>query len=293
MRTTVAVLRGGPNAHYDASVRSGSAVLSALDPERYHARDIFVNRNGYWNQSGAIMTPERALRGSDVVINCVHGRYGSDGWLRQIIAKLGHRAVGSHPGALAISFNKEVSKLAAMRLGLQAPAHQTITREVDFEPAVHRLFRSFPMPAYVKPAGGTGSYGVTLASDFESLWHGIHAVLQHAPKALVEECVAGTEATAGVVESLRGLPHFAFALGELSGAERDVVQSLAVRMHAALGLHAYSTSDFIVNSRGVWYLETNALPELHPESKFASGLAAHGVMMPEFVEHVISLAKQG
>jgi len=44
MRTVVAVLRGGPSSEYDLSLRSGAAVLEALDKEKYEPRDIFIDR---------------------------------------------------------------------------------------------------------------------------------------------------------------------------------------------------------------------------------------------------------
>src|SRR4051812_5854939 len=108
MRTVVAVLRGGPSGHAPVSLESGKAVLAALNAEQYHVRDVFISPSGYWHHSGVPVHPERALHGADVVINCLHGYYGEDGWMQQLLHKLGHSVVGSPPAGAALAFNREL-----------------------------------------------------------------------------------------------------------------------------------------------------------------------------------------
>lgn len=292
MKTVVAVLRGGPTPQYDASLESGAGIIAALNADRYDARDVFIGRDGYWHLGGAVVSPERALRGATIVFNCIHGRYGCDGWLHRIVSKLGHRHVGSGPGPLALAYNKEQAKAIAGRLGFQVPAHKALTRDHDIEILVKHLFKAFPLPAIVKPVGGSGSLGITLATDMPTLHAGIESAFTFAPKILIEELVAGTEASVGVVEHLQEEPRFSFAVGELSAAEKRVLMVMAARMHGELGLSHYSMSDFIVNSRGIWYLETNALPELNEYARFMRGLQGEGVSAEQFAEHVVALARK-
>lgn len=292
MKTVVAVLRGGPTPYYETSLESGADILAALSPAKYEGRDIFIDHEGFWHLGGSAVMPERALRGTHLVFNCIHGRYGRDGWLHQLLQKLGHRHVGSLPGPLALAYNKERSKQIAERLGIQVPAHKALSHAIDIDVLAHHMASTFPLPAIVKPIGGSMSFGLSMATDLSSMRSGMEQAFSHAPKILVEELIAGTEASAGVLEGWQGEPHYTFVRGELSTAERRVLMVLARKLHEALGLRHYSMSDFIINSRGVWYLETNALPELNSYGRFARGLQEEGIAAPEFVEHVIALAQK-
>jgi len=40
----VGVLRGGPSAEYEVSLKTGAFVLSRLPPEKYQPRDILLTR---------------------------------------------------------------------------------------------------------------------------------------------------------------------------------------------------------------------------------------------------------
>lgn len=290
MRTVVAVLRGGPSLYADLSLKSGRTVLSALNPDRYETRDIFISPDGFWHRGGTSLQPERALRGSDLIINCISGRFGQDGWLHQLIAKMGHRVLGSRPGPLALSFNKEKSKLIAMRLGLQAPQHRSISADDDLDEKAFYLFRTFPMPASVSPVGGSFLYNQAIAADRDSLRAALAEALTHAPKALVEEHITGDTLSIAIVEGLRGEPLYTIPLYDNSTtAESALLIEAARRMHEALGLSHFSQSGFSVNSRGIWYQHTNALPPLHEKSPFMRGLASHEIALPEFLDHVIGL----
>jgi hypothetical protein len=261
--------------------------LRALNPERYDVRDVFVSPECLWHLAGVPATPERALRGSDAVINCIRGRYGADGWLSGLLAKMGHRAIHSRPAAMALAFDKEKSKAAVSALGVRVPLHRSVARGQDLDTAVLELFRGFSMPAVVKPLQGAGAVRV---ADIASLRREIEAVLERSPRALVEEHIAGREATVGVVGEFRGQPLCVFVNGDVAAEEKELLAESARLIHRGLGLRHYGVSEFIVNRHGVWYLKTDALPALYEESPFVRGLQAEGIPMPEFLDHVIGLA---
>jgi D-alanine-D-alanine ligase len=69
------------------------------------------------------------------------------------------------------------------------------------------------------------------------------------------------------------------------------MQKYAVDAHKALGLRHYSRSDFIIHpTRGVFVLETNALPGLTATSLLPQALSSVGVTYPEFLDHVLHTA---
>ncbi|MBC7836866.1 ATP-grasp domain-containing protein, partial [Acetobacteraceae bacterium] len=135
----------------------------------------------------------------------------------------------------------------------------------------------------------------------------------------VEEFIKGKEATVGVVDNFRGEKFYALmpveivpppsreffdyhakysgesterVPGNFTHSEKEELMYLAKRAHETLGLSHYSRSDFIVSKRGIYFLEINTLPGLTGESLLPKALAAGGSKLPEFLDHVITLARR-
>lgn len=319
MRTVVGVLRGGPSSEYDISLLSGASVLQELDKEKYDARDIFIDRQGNWHNRGVAQSPERVLTGVDVVFNTIHGEYGEDGQLHQVLDPLGIPYTGADKVSSVLAFNKQQTKDAVRRLGVKV-AHGVVVEPVgEFEATAHQLFRSFPHPAIVKPVIGGSSVGVTIADNFEALKWGLERAARVSPQVLVEEFIKGQEATVGVVDDFRG--HKTYALipveivppkdkffdyenkyngatlervpGNFSDIQKQELERVAKLVHESLGMRHYSRSDFIVSKRGVYFLEVNsaAAVGLTKESLLPKALAAVGSKFSDFLTHVIELTK--
>ena len=294
MRTVVAVLRGGPSFEYDTSLKTGAAVLDALDKEKYEPRDIFIDRNGQWHMHGIGVPPEKALFGTDVVFNALHGHYGEDGQVQRLLEQLGVPYTGSSAVASAVSFNKQQTKYLAQNLGVKVAHGVMVENTGDIEAVAHNIFRTFPHPAIVKPVTGGSSQGTTIAENFAQLERALAAAFDYAPQALVEEYIKGKEATVGVVNDFRNEKTYALLPTPhevLSQKEKNGLIAIAKKIHDGLGLSHYSESDFIVSKRGIYFLEVNTLPNLSKESLFHKSLNAVGSSFSHFLDHVIGLAR--
>ena len=105
----IGVLRGGPSSEYEVSLKTGANVLKALS-ETHRPLDIFISKDGKWHREGVERTPDHALLGVDVVFNALHGEYGEDGKVQQILQQLGIPYTGSDSIASALAMNKVLSK---------------------------------------------------------------------------------------------------------------------------------------------------------------------------------------
>ncbi len=313
----VAVLRGGPSREHDVSLKSGHAIASSLPRERFTARDIYIDREGMWHEKGIPVAPERVLRGVDVVLLGLHGEYGEDGEVQKLLERFGVPYAGSDSFASYVAMHKVLSKEKAKEAGLLTPKYRFIEPGTNVEDVAREINRSFLQPVIVKPVKWGSSVGVSLVHGYAPLVTSIEALLeQGAEGVLVEEVIRGVEATAGVVEGMRGEALYALPPVEIippakdffsydakyTGTTKEVCPgnfTRAVRyqlmehartMHTTLGLRHYSRSDFIVSSRGVYYLETNTLPGLTSESLFPKSLASVGITLPEFFSHLTELA---
>lgn len=322
--TVVGVLRGGPSREHEVSLASGHAIIANLPKDRFTVRDIYIDKQGAWHERGRPITPDRALNSVDVVVIGLHGEYGEDGEVQKVLERHGVPYTGSDSFTSFIAMHKVMSKEKAKEAGLLTPEYRYIepsTSNAAMEQMLRDVVRMFPQPVVVKPARWGSSVGVTLTTGYAPLHTAVTGLLREgAGGVLIEEYVKGTEATAGVVEGLRGEALYALPPIEIippptdslwsydskySGTTKEIVpgrfskqinDELARQarvMHSALELRHYSRSDFIITPKGIYYLETNSLPGLTTESLLPKSLAAVGVSFGDFLSHIIDLARAG
>jgi D-alanine-D-alanine ligase len=82
--------------------------------------------------------------------------------------------------------------------------------------------------------------------------------------------------------------------GNFSTSEKQQLTAAAQAVHESLGLGHYSRSDFIVNKRGVYFLEVNPASGIGMtnDSIFPKALHAVGASVPHFLDHIIGLARR-
>ena len=65
----------------------------------------------------------------------------------------------------------------------------------------------------------------------------------------------------------------------------------ALKFHKALGLRAYSRTDFILDKEGrAWCLEVNTLPGMTPNSLIPKAAAIEGYSYPRLCEKIVELS---
>ncbi len=299
------------------SLKTGAAMLANLPESRYAARDIYIDTQGVWYDRGRPTTPDRVLRQTDIVLIGLHGEYGEDGEVQKVLERFGVPYAGTNALGSYLATHKLMSKMRAKEAGLLVPDFRFAEHAEDAVKVAQDIIRTFHQPVVVKPVGWGSSVGVSIVGGYAPVLTAIQKLFADgAPGVLIEEYIRGREATAGVVEDLRGETLYVLPTIEIippegdffsyeskySGATREVcpgnftrveteeIQRLAKVMHRALGLRHYSRSDFIVAPKGVYYLETNTLPGLTAESLLPKSLAAVGVPFPEFLSHLVNLA---
>lgn len=311
----VAVLRGGPGHEYPVSLRTGASVLQHL-PEHYERQDILIDRNGTWHYRGLPFNPLELGHHADVVFNALHGEYGEDGQVQQLLDQTALPYTGSGAFAAAVGMNKVLAKEVFQRVGLRVPAGKLLKKQ-SAEVAAREAFRTISPPWIVKPADRGSSIGLFWARDFNDLVQAIAACFHYSDRVLVEPYIKGREATVGVIERFRGAENYALPTieirwpggknvwtyddkyngateeicpGAFTSEEKQELERVAIAAHRALGLRHYSRSDFILSPRGIYLLETNSLPGLTDESLLPKALKAVGCDYPDFLEHVVKLA---
>lgn len=313
----IAVLRGGPSNEYDVSMKTGSSVLKNLSPDKYMISDVVISKKGDWVTRGILVKPGKFLMGVDMVINALHGGYGEDGKIQKMLDDFGIPYTGSGSLSSAFGMNKQISKEIYRESGIRTPYSVLLRSDKIEENTINEIFRKFLLPCVVKTVRGGSSIGVKIVKDLAGLKDTINEFSQIYDSILVEEFIEGRETTCGVIEQFRGKEIYSlfpieiippkekdffdyeskydgisqeFSVGRFTKSENEEIQKMAIEAHKVLGLRHYSRSDFIVHpKRGVYILETNTLPGMTEQSLFPKSLAAVGLSLSEFLDHLIKL----
>jgi D-alanine-D-alanine ligase len=303
-RIRIAVLRGGPSHEYEASLKTGGHVLSLLRemPDKYEPVDIFVSKDGEWHYWGLVRPPEKALKHVDVVWNALHGPYGEDGRVQEILEGIGLPFTGSSRQASMLAMDKTEAKKIYFLNGVSSPRHELFSEDSITSDRLFHVFRNYLYPVIVKPADLSGSLGVRKVQSYAELEEAIRETLHYSPRVMVEEMVRGREVSCAVVDGARGQNLYAFMPVEIGPEGRRCpsglgiglskqVEDAARQAHQLLGMRHYSISDFLVTTGGkIYILETNALPHLGEDSLMHQSFEAAGWQERDFIDHVVELA---
>lgn len=316
MKMRVGVLRGGPSAEYDVSLKSGQAVLDALPAEQYDLADIYIDRSGTWHFRGRPVEPHRAFDQIDVIFNALHGRYGEDGTVQRLLDTHGVPYTGSDALGSAIGMHKALAKGLLKDHSVLLAHHRVLVQDDLSEAFLRELWTTFPQPSVVKPLDGGSSVATAVVRTFDELLFTLLEAFKESEKVLIEQYLKGREATVAVVEGFRGEPYYALPPIEIvptknsffdyaekyAGFAREIcpapfprettfaLEEAARDIHQTLGLRDYSRSDFIVRPEGLFFLEVNTLPGLTPASLVPKAVESVGGNLSGFLAHLVDRA---
>lgn len=296
---------GAPEDVFDGTGLIGEAAISADAP------DLEAVRRGRRDQSPSLFGPGalEVCRAADAVFLGLHGECGEDGRVQAAFDLLGIPYTGSGHLSSGMAMNKAVTKQVMERLGIRTPAW----REVRFEREdIPRLVEELPLPCAVKTINGGSSLGLALPDTREELELALREMLDYGGHVIVERKIRGRDLTVGVLgeEYLPAVEmisqngsYFDYAAKYQSGQSLEIcpapitpdqqktIGELALKLHRALGLRAYSRTDFLLDEEGrAWCLEINTLPGMTPGSLLPKEAAAIGLSYPELCQRILDLS---
>lgn len=347
---------GRSNEHAISCVSAGS-ILRNLDPQRFEVIAIGITPQGSWvltdgnpdalaitnrqlpavsSESGTLLAlpadPQwggrlvslppgagEVLASVDVVFPVLHGPYGEDGTIQGLLELAGVPYVGAGVLASAAGMDKEFTKKLLTADGLPVGPHAVLrpSRPALSVDECERL----GLPAYVKPARGGSSIGVSRVSSWDELPAAVAEARRHDPKVIVEAAVNGRELECGVLEFPDGTVQ-ASTLGEIrvagvrgredafydfatkyldDAAELDVpakvdddvadaVRDLAIRAFHAIDCQGLARVDFFLTEEGPVINEINTMPGFTTISMFPRMWAASGVDYPTLLATMVETA---
>jgi len=294
----VVVLCGGPGAEREVSLRSGAAVgkaLRALDAE-VALMDVGAD--------GAL----RLADDVDVVFNALHGTFGEDGTVQQLLEERGVRYTGEGVAGSRLAFDKIASKQRFTERGVPTAAYVTARRDDPGVPA-------FGLPAVVKVPCQGSSVGIYIVKTEPEREAALAGAFGQADEILIEEFIEGRELTVGILGE-RPLPIIEIrpkggfysyenkytwtnrggaaeheCPAALEPAVAALIQQTALTAHHALDLEVYSRVDIILDRHGRPYvLEVNTIPGMTETSLLPEAAGVAGLSMPKLCEKIVELS---
>jgi len=297
----VAVLAGGIGSEREISLQSGKSVAEALKEAGFEVitADIRPDDLEILNDSSV-----------DVFFPALHGKFGEDGQLQQILEDRSLLYAGSGPEASKAAFDKMASKKLFEQAGVATPAAIEFGPETDISLLEEQL-RDFAQKYVVKPVRQGSSVGVSIVSTPHEAVAAARKTFSEYGDCMIEEFVPGTEVTVGILHG-RPLPiievqtqggfydYHAKYVDEKTEYLFDTitetamaanVSRAAVECFDSLGCRHFARIDFILSNEKIAYaLEANTIPGFTSHSLLPKAAAKAGLSMSDLCTEIVEAA---
>ncbi|MDT8896347.1 D-alanine--D-alanine ligase [Halomonas sp. I1] len=294
----VVVLYGGDSAEREVSLKSGEAVLAAL--ERGGVAPIAFDPTEGGLAGLEALAPDR-------VFIALHGRGGEDGTLQGALELLGIPYTGSGVLASALGMDKQRTKLVWQAMGLPTPECVMLDAAADWNAVVERL----GLPLIVKPVHEGSTLGITIVDSAETLAAAYRDAARYDARVMAERFIRGEEYTVSLLgdEALPAIrvevpggfyDYEAKYLSDetlyhlpcgLSEAEERTLAGLCREAFEAIGCQGWGRVDVMRDDQGrFWLLEVNTVPGMTDHSLVPQAAAHAGVDFDALVMRILATA---
>jgi D-alanine-D-alanine ligase len=300
----VAVLLGGKSGEREISLKSGGAVLAALQAQGIDAQG-FDPRD----------KPLHDLEIFDRVMINLHGRFGEDGCIQGALEMLHIPYTGSGVMASAIGMDKWRTKLLWRAMNVITPDFELVTATSDFDDIEKKL----GLPLFVKPANEGSSIGISKVKQSGGLEAAYKIAAEADPLVIAEKFINGGEYTVGIIGDGKGgyqslpiiriVPKNEFYDFEakylrndteylcpcgLSVEKETQIQQEALQAFRTIGCRGWGRVDFLMDDAGNhFFLEINTSPGMTDHSLVPMAAKAAGISFEQLVVRILELADVG
>ena len=294
----VAVLAGGPSTEREISLQSGETVTRALRATGHTVTEIDPSPGSF--DSSQLAT-------CDVAFLCLHGSFGEDGAIQQLLDAIGIPYTGSSAEASRLAFSKVLSKQAFVDADVPTPGWELLTTRPSTM-ALNAMMSRLVFPVVVKPDKQGSSLGVSLVRRKTDLGPAIDIAMEFGDEVLVEEAVLGPEWTVPLLDGnvlppiqiSTDRPFFDFHAKYVDDHTRygfhadgtpTALHDAARRACEALKTNGIARVDIRLDDQArPWVLEVNTIPGMTSHSLVPKSAARLGWTMQELCERAIESA---
>lgn len=297
----VAVLTGGIGSERQISIQSGECVSEALKEAGFNVviADVRPDNLDILKDSSI-----------DVFFPALHGVFGEDGQLQQILHNKSLVYTGSGPTASKLAFDKMASKKLFAKAGVATPTAIEFNAETDIEQLESRL--QYLADEYVvKPIRQGSSVGVRIIDEKQEAIGAARETLEKFGDCMIEKFIPGKEITVSILEdealpiieiiSQTGFYDYQAKYNDeqteyLFDTIRDPavtaqIEQAAMDCFYVLGCRNFARVDFMLSDKEIAYvLELNTIPGFTTHSLLPKAAAKAGFTMSELCSKIVEAA---
>ncbi len=227
MKTNVYVLYGGKSAEHEVSLKSASAILNALDKDKYNVYPVYITKEGVWYSLGLLKEEIKSVdqlqvdhkesistslgkfltevlddSQKNVVFPAIHGTFGEDGTLQGLLEIINIPYVGNEVLSSAVGMDKVIMKDIFVKHNLPVTNYTSLRLhqwKENKENELDEVEKSLSYPLFVKPANLGSSVAVNRVENREQLKQAIEEAFDYDVKIILEEEVVGREMQVSVI----------------------------------------------------------------------------------------------
>ncbi len=290
---------GGRSAEREISLRSGAAVLKALQSAGVDAHGV--------DSAAPDLHKQLLDSGFACAFIALHGRGGEDGVMQGLLETAGLPYTGSGVLGSALGMDKLRTKQVWQSAGIPTPAFRHLGTAAEVMQARDTL----QYPVIVKPVLEGSSIGISKVDAADELLTAWELAASYDSNVLVEQWVNGSEYTAGILGD-EALPlikletpnvFYDFAAKYqadttrylvpcgLDAAREAELQALSMAAFRAVGASGWGRVDFMLDESGQpWFIEVNTVPGLTDHSLVPMAAKARGVDFEQLVLRILDTA---
>jgi D-alanine-D-alanine ligase len=294
----VAVLMGGDSAEREVSLRSGAAVLAALQRRGVDAQGV---------DAGSDVLERLKGEGFERAFIILHGRGGEDGVIQGALERIGMPYTGSGVLGSALGMDKYRTKALWRGFGLPTPPSVLITGEDGLAAA-----DALGYPIMIKPSREGSSIGMAKVENRAQLQQAWERACRYDVMVLAERWIVGREYTTSILQG-RALPlihletpHLFYDYEAkyhadttryhcpcgLSAAREAQLQALCQQAFDAVDASGWGRVDLILDEADQpWLIEVNTIPGMTDHSLVPMSAKAAGIDFDELVMRILATSE--
>ena len=314
------MIAGGDSSEFVVSVNSGTNVFNAVDTSKFNPWLIQM-KGKEWivlkNQE-KIADVDKSdfsflVNGNKITIDfayiTIHGTPGEDGILQGYfdLLKIPYSTCDVHSSSL--TFNKWFCSNYLRSFDIKMAPSVKITKggEIDAEKIANQL----GLPVFIKPNAGGSSFGITKVKTKNEIEDAVKKAWEESNEALIEQFIAGTEYTCGLVkikgenivfpvtEVLPKNEFFDYEAKYTPGATEEITparlpknlfeecQSISSRIYDLCQCSGIVRVDYILKDNEFYFLEVNTTPGMTATSFIPQQITAMGLTLKEVITRII------
>ncbi len=303
----IVVLMGGISPEREISLQSGKAVANALTKTNSNVIKIIVNDD---------MVNELDNYKIDIAFIALHGYFGEDGGIQEILESKGIFYTGSGISASRLAMNKVESKDVFRKNNIPTPDYFKASTEQSMSEITINI-KNLKLPVITKPVSNGSSIGISIIKEYTGIIDAIEHTGRYSKDILIEECIEGRELAVSILDD-KALPvieiktptvfydydakyksnNTQYIILEssdetseraLSHAVYERVQELAVRAHNSLDCRNFSRVDMILSKDDeIYVLEVNTIPGFTERSLLPKAAAAANISFVELCNTIVN-----